>query len=696
MHKKIIRRVALLNCLLLALPGLGLAAESTPESKDSAVEEIVVNAIPLEKYLVTTSVITDKDIKAKGAQNLAQALEDVTGLNFHRGKKNANAVDIRGSSMTYTKIYIDGVLVNPFAKVNNSSIVDLNTFPVDNIAKIEVVKGPAPVQYGTDAIGGIILITTKNGKDYQGSGISLVGGSNSTYNGSVYTGGGDDKFNYFINAGSVHNDGYGSEPNATMQSKFFNTKLNWKLKDNSSLTLVGNYSITDSGASLQQYDPFGKPVSSTSGFWPGLNNWRYKDWEKTQLSLDYVKKLNSKLNIDFKAYHYAESQGLWANGADHDSSVVFNAQNIASSINGAAINKGSSYSGVGWNMSLWDSFLNGVELQSDWKLNTVHTLTFGTLYNNLGWKKSVSPSSAANQSDPNNWSWQATNNERRAYYLQDNITPNEKTIFTLGIRRDENKVTNYDQTSRTVSANDPIVNAVYKIDDRNTLRTSYGETISFPLLSQLFGNNPNPNLKPERAKNYEIGFKHQFDDTLTGDIAIFKNDITDYIYTDKNKYSYNLNWAKIKGVELELKKRFSERWNGFFNYAYLDTAARYQTDSMVYVAEQAYTPKNHINYGVDYQAGNGYKFSLTGHWVLSDRFTNDLGTGDTRTKVNGVAPVYSYLPGYHTLDFQVRRQVNDKQDWYVTIYNIFDKQYDDELFYPAEGRTVLVGTNFKF
>jgi outer membrane cobalamin receptor len=113
------------------------------------------------------------------------------------------------------------------------------------------------------------------------------------------------------------------------------------------------------------------------------------------------------------------------------------------------------------------------------------------------------------------------------------------------------------------------------------------------------------------------------------------------------------------------------------------------------VADQTYTPKNRINYGVNYQAGKGYKFSLTGHWVISDRFTNDLGTNDNRTTVNGKKPIYSYLSGYHTIDLQVKRQINDKQDWYVTVFNVFDKQYDDELFYPAIGRSVIVGTNFK-
>ncbi|HWR55402.1 MAG TPA: hypothetical protein VN462_02735 [Negativicutes bacterium] len=54
------------------------------------------------------------------------------------------------------------------------------------------------------------------------------------------------------------------------------------------------------------------------------------------------------------------------------------------------------------------------------------------------------------------------------------------------------------------------------------------------------------------------------------------------------------------------------------------------------------------------------------------------------------------MPGFPVTIPCVKRNINDKQDWYVSIYNVFDKQYEDELFYPAAGRTVLVGADFKF
>lgn len=674
MRKKIVRNLAIINCLLLTLPGLALAAETNAEAVDDYVlDEVIVSAVPLDKYLVTTSVITDKDIEEKGAKNLSEALEDVPGVNLHRGKKNTNTLDIRGSALSYTKIYIDGVLVNPLGKVSGGDSVDLDMFPVDNIAKIEVIKGPAPVAYGTDAIGGIIVITTKSGKTHEGGKVSLSGGSDNTRNASVSYGGGDEKFNYYINAGTEHTDGH-TDNNADRKSNYFNTKMNWKLKDNASLTFAGGYSITDKGC-LNPVDPAtGEPMWYTMGFWRGLNNWEIRDWVKTDLSLTYTEKANSKLDYTLKIYRFTEDNEIWAYGPDHYTGT------------NPVINP-SGYSTARWNASYWDSTLKGVELQSNWKLNASHTLSFGTLYNDTDWKKSDSD----DNSNPYDYYWENYENKRYGYYLQDNYLPNDRTTITFGIRHDKNEVIDADNDRNNEdSATNPSINVVYQVDNYNTVRASYGETISFPTVSQIYGSTAattNLNLKPEKAKNYEVGWKHQFDASLTGDFAIFKNDIDDMIdRVDKNHAYFNANYAEIYGAEIQLDKKFTNQCDGFLSYAYLDTTAEKVNGT---TSDMKYAPTHNINYGITYKADKGYKFRLTGH-IVTERATWDDGSGDTVTEVTPT------LPSYHVMDLQIKRQMNETQDWYINIYNIFDKDYQDELYYPAAGVTVLAGLDFKF
>ncbi len=691
MRKKIIYQLAILHCILLMLPGLAFAADNPQESTDTNLDEVVVTAIPLEKYLLTTSVITAKDIEAKGARNLAEALKDVPGLNLHRNMKNNTSLDIRGVTTTDVKIFIDGVLVDPLARTTNSSAVDVTMIPVDNIAKIEVIKGPAPVIYGTDAKGGVILITTKSGKDSNGGKVSLSGGTQGTLNGSVSVGGGNDKFSYYINGGSEHTDGFTTD---SRETKYINTKLFWRLQDDASLTFTGGYSTTNKGC-LNETDPIdGHIISSKQLFWPGLQNWEFKDWERSNLLLSYAKKASDKLDYTVKIYRYTEKQGIWAYGPTGYSGLYGN----------ITVKSGSTgYSTQRWNYSPWDSALKGMEIQSNFKLNSLHTLTYGVLYNDIDWKKAASVDPVNDPNDPNNYYWLHYKNKRYGYYLQDNFVPNEKTTITFGVRHDKNEIstdTNYPTIEG--STTDPTVNILYQVDKRNTLRGSYGETYGFPSAEQLYSAmGPNPGLKPEKSKNYEIGFKHQFDQTATGDLAIFENDITDKIDKNPNYHStsdpvyINFTTAKIKGLELELNKKFSSRWDGFFNYTRLNTAAVNADGS---ITDFTYTPRNHINYGVSYQADKGYKFSLTGHWV-TERYTIDnaaSAANDTRTTVNGQKPVYSHLGGYHTIDLEIKRQINDRQDWYITVNNIFDKQYYDELFILATGRSVLVGTDIKF
>jgi vitamin B12 transporter len=679
--KAFIRFMAIFGIISLLAPTPGPATAQAAEPTATTLDEVVVTAVPLEKYLVTTSVITAREIAAKGARTLADALEDVPGLNFYQHKKNAVQVDIRGSSLSYTKIYIDGLLVNPLSKVGGSGSVDLNMFPVENIAKIEIIKGPAPVIYGTDAIGGIILITTKSGKDNPGGSISLVGGSFKTFNGSLGYGGGDAKFNYYFNAGSTNTDG---NRDSGARSKYINTKLNWRLPDGAALSFMGSYSLTDKDC-LNAIDPIdGHIVSSKSGFWAGLNNWEFRNWERTSLALDYGKKLNDKLDVDVKAYRFTESQELWADGRRYDPAAA--TPNGSGIVNGNAKDVG--YSTRRWNKSPWECTMNGAELQSNWKLDDKHTLTFGALYNDLDWKNSASIDPVNDPYNPDKLKWKLLNNKRYGYYLQDNFSLSAKTMLTVGVRYDENEVKSQDSGKKKGSAYSPVVNVVYQFDKHDTARASYGRTLSFPTATQLYGTYGSADLKPERSTNYELGFKRVFDDKTTADIAFFQNDITDRIDTDASRYYYNATWAKVKGIELEVTKKHSDRWSSFVNYTYLDTSSQ-KTNSTI--TELTYAPRHHINYGLTYKADKGYTFSLTGHWV-DKRYTGDDGsTKDTRTG----SIIYSYLSAYNTVDLKISRQVNAKLDWYVKVFNIFDRGYSDALFYPAAGRTFITGINCK-
>ncbi|MEM5769856.1 MAG: Plug domain-containing protein, partial [Bacillota bacterium] len=115
-----------------------VAAEEA-NNNDTALEEIVVTGSKLSPTKFT--VVTEAEIKAKGAQTVAEALKDVAGLyvtsSNAKGKKIAQ---FRGSDADNTKIFIDGVPLSPVG----DGRVDLSNIPTDNIAKIEIIKGAVP------------------------------------------------------------------------------------------------------------------------------------------------------------------------------------------------------------------------------------------------------------------------------------------------------------------------------------------------------------------------------------------------------------------------------------------------------------------------------------------------------------------------------------------------------------------------
>ena len=95
-------------------------------------------------------------------QNLKDVLRDVPGVQLTNEGDNRKGVSIRGLDSSYTLILIDGKRVNSRNAVFRHNDFDLNWIPVDSIERIEVVRGPMSSLYGSDALGGVVNIITKN------------------------------------------------------------------------------------------------------------------------------------------------------------------------------------------------------------------------------------------------------------------------------------------------------------------------------------------------------------------------------------------------------------------------------------------------------------------------------------------------------------------------------------------------------
>ncbi len=142
---------------------------SSPARSDEDIfelEEVVVTATRTEESVLDVpqhvTVITEEDIKRSGSKNLAEVLSVHTGVSISDyGPAGAiQSLSIRGSTSSQVLVLIDGVRA-----VGSHGGADLSLIPLDNIERIEIVRGGTSALYGADAVGGVINIITKKKAD---------------------------------------------------------------------------------------------------------------------------------------------------------------------------------------------------------------------------------------------------------------------------------------------------------------------------------------------------------------------------------------------------------------------------------------------------------------------------------------------------------------------------------------------------
>ena len=148
--------------IVLTLAPAVLHAQQRPDT--TSLSPVVVTATKIPATIGTstaaTTVIRGDELKARGIVTLADALRLVPGasVNVASGIGSQTSLFLRGGNSNFTKVLVDGVPVNA-----PGGAFDVSTLSVDNIDRIEIVRGPASVQYGSDAMTGVVQIFTRRG-----------------------------------------------------------------------------------------------------------------------------------------------------------------------------------------------------------------------------------------------------------------------------------------------------------------------------------------------------------------------------------------------------------------------------------------------------------------------------------------------------------------------------------------------------
>ena len=611
---------------LLSLPAF---AETTTENDEPEVTVIVTAeraAQPVSESIATATIITAKEIQQSGAQSISDVLRLVSGITTRQmGQMGAAATAIvRGSKSNQVLVLIDGDRVSNPAFIGG---VDLSKFPLSEVSRIEVIHGPVSSLYGSDAIGGVINIITKQPAKTATNAVLGFGGNGRTTRNLSLQGGSKSVLWRFTGDVPAFD---GTRPNSDFAATDLSAKIVLPSVKGWELSLKGErYSDT---LGLPNSDP-----NHTGYFDPDDRQWT----ERESFNFTAKRDLGSG-KLEWKAYRISQQLHNVAPGLDWMGEPI-----------------------------TYDSRITGVteaaELTYQFKRNA-HEWVIGGEYRNEAYDDL--------EREPLPSTHQQENISNRALFVQDRWDTGPKTSLVLGARLDDHSAFGSKVTPR--------IGVTHIIGPKAHLRASYSEGFRAPNFVELYYDSAygsgNPNLKPEKSRQFEVGISKEFEkDTV--DLAVFTNDVRDLIKweTDPNTWlgTYNnIQRSRKNGVEFSWEHRFSPSASLGLSYSYinaLNSATKQRLDGI---------PHNKISLTAA-KTVKSWDIALTGQ--VSDA-RPDL-TFDPVT----FAMSHVTVPGKLVLDLSLTHRGGKSCNPYVIIRNLTDVSHEEVAGYPAEGRSVEVG-----
>lgn len=521
------------------------------EDVKQELDEVVVTASRVEEKLkeapVTINVVSEQEMEKIKPRNAAQVLQRIPGINSSSLGAESALTSIRiptHFTNPYTLVLIDGVPTAGYGSGNAGSFSEINS---DNIARIEVVKGPASALYGSNAIGGIINIITKDPSAKPQVKLWTELGSYDQWTSGLNGSASGEKVSFNIDLNYINSDNWREQ--SAVDKKTGNIKLNYVPTDQSLLTFKLDYVNFDNESSgtlreddfdadwQQSYQTF--TYAKMDKFSPLLSYTHYFDTAEFKTTLA-LRVLDHEVlpNYGIRPQGPGRYVGSLSEIEDNDVDLQF------------------LYS---QDSDFWRSkIIAGVDLEQGNTETDTHSLS-------VTWDRSVNKYTDYRMGRLSK-SYDVTT-KVGAPYLQLQASPTEHLRLTAGGRYDslkyevDDKLGTGDSGDMDFSHFSPKIGATYDITTSLNSYISYSEGFVVPTTSQLFTSSwANSNLEPEDAQNYEIGVRSFFwERKFALDVALYSMDITEKIVTkDINSYIkkyVNAGETSQQGVEIsaELK-----------------------------------------------------------------------------------------------------------------------------------------------
>src|SRR6185437_308449 len=511
----IVRRIGATLALaaLLAHPA---SAQDNTSSNTQVLPQIVVSPTtiptPSNEIASSVTVITAADLERDQIRTVPDALNTVPGLNVVQsgGPGSQTAIFMRGTNSNHVKVLIDGIDVGDPSTPNGA--FDFAHLLTGDIEKIEVLRGPQSGLYGSDAIGGVIAITTKRGEGPPKVSAYAEGGSFGTFNQAAGLSGSQANFAYAFNVLHYRSTSVPVTPtnllapgeariNDSYDNWTYSTRLNARVSDNVEVNLVGRY--TDAKLGFTGEDFSGFPQDFPESLQSTQRNHNLYTRGEVVWSL---------FDDRFKNYFGINYTNQW----DHtiNPNTDFAANNFfASPLVGPPITNLGERTKVDWRGEIQVAKGQTVVLGLERERESLRTDSTGTVEPSFNFTQTTTTASTGD----------------KAGYAELQSEFAKRLFLVANIRYDDNDSFGPHTTWR-------IAPAVIVPGTETKLKGSYGTGFKAPSLTQLYVDNPsfnsvaNPNLLPETSAGYDFGFEQPlFNGRVTFGVTYFHNDITNLI-----------------------------------------------------------------------------------------------------------------------------------------------------------------------
>jgi vitamin B12 transporter len=644
------------------LPAISVTVPPPSKPKNQAARDSVVVSpttvpTPSSQSASSTTVITAADIEAQQLRTVPDVLAAVPGLNIVQtgGPGGQTSVFLRGSNSNHVKVLIDGIDVSDPSNPNQS--YDFGQLLTGDIARIEVLRGPQSGLYGSDAIGGVISITTKSGEGPLKMTISMDGGSFGTFDQKIGVSGSQQNFNYVFNIQHFSSTDTPVTPlnelapgekrnDDTYNNWTYSTKLGANLTDNFAVNFVGRYTSSTLGFTGEDYTDFFPPAPEAL--------------QSTQVDHQFYGRGEAVWSLfdgRFKNFFGVNYTNSWSWNSNPNPDSPTPSPLVAPPTTNL-----------------------GQRIEYDWRgearVVQGQTLVFGLEDKTESlWTNSTGAYDAFGNYAPTITTAQMVD---KAGWIELQSAFADRFFVVSNIRLDDNDSYGEHATWRIAPA--------YIVPFTDTkLKATYGTGFKAPTLTELYVNNPsflvvgNPNLQPETSTGYDVGFEQPL---LHGRFSFgatyFHNDIKNLIEGTTDPITFistyvNVDQATTQGAEAFASLAVTERVNLRADYTYTD--ARNDATGL----ELLRRPMN--------------KASLTALWKATDRLTvtaQALYVGSW-LDYNRAGTAELTAPGYTLVNLAANYAVTDRVTFFGRINNLLDQQYEDPLGFLRPGFGIYGG-----